>query len=102
MNDDKKESIDFENIGCSIFVLCCFINPVVRIWTVVIAYKTSGFWAAVISTPVPLVSDTYWLIRVGLNTGFTSPYCITVIALLSLLILSALMYCIRIMCQVEE
>lgn len=70
-----------------------------RIWTVIIAYNTSGFWAAVISIPVPLVSDIYWLIRVGVNTGFTSPYCVTVIALLSLLIVAAIIFIVSILIE---
>lgn len=92
MNGDKKESIDFENIGCILYVLCCIVNPVIHIWTVIIAYKTSGLWAAVISTPLPVVSEIYWLIRIGVNDGFTSPYCVTVIALLPLLIPALLIY----------
>lgn len=102
MSNERNERFDLASIGYYMFIFSWVMDLPVRIWTVIIAYKMSGIWTAVISAPLPLISDIYWLIRVGTNTGFTSAYCITVIALLSLIILSGLLFCIGIMLEVKE
>ena len=44
----------------SIFPITAIIT---HIWTVIIAFTEGGFWAGVISTILPFLSELYWIFQ---------------------------------------
>lgn len=55
---------------------------IIHAWTVFIAYAASGVIAAVLSLMFPVLSEVYWFTKIGLQSSFADPYCLTIIGYL--------------------
>lgn len=72
-------------------LLSQFISGVGHLWTIVIAFKTAGFWAAVGTFFLPIISNIYWFVRVGNYAGyFKSWYCLLFMGGIVLVILTVI------------
>lgn len=45
-------------------VIASILAAVVHVWTVIIAFKISGFWAALLSFLFPIISQIYWAVKI--------------------------------------
>ena len=78
-----KEKSGFGIIGLA-FAVQSILGVVIHIWTVVIAFLTSGLFAAVITLILPVLSEIYWFIKVGSNVGFGTTYCVAIMVYIGL------------------
>ena len=74
-----KEKSGFGIMGLA-FAIQSVLGLVIHVWTVVIAYLTSGLFAAVLTLIFPVISEIYWFFKVGSNLGFGVNYCVAIMA----------------------
>ena len=74
-----KEKSGFGIMGLA-FAIQSVLGLVIHVWTVVIAYLTSGLFAAVLTLIFPVISEIYWFFKVGSNLGFGVYYCVAIMA----------------------
>ena len=53
----------FYIVSSALTVIASILAAVVHVWTVIIAFKISGFWAALLSFFFPIISQIFWLIK---------------------------------------
>ena len=53
----------FYIIFSTLKVIASVLAAVVHVWTVIIAFKISGFWAALLSFFFPFISQIFWVIK---------------------------------------
>ena len=54
----------FYIIFSTLKVIASVLAAVVHVWTVIIAFKISGFWAALLSFLFPIISQIYWAVKI--------------------------------------
>jgi hypothetical protein len=74
-----KEKSGFGIMGLA-FAIQSILGLVIHVWTVVIAYLTSGLFASVLTLIFPVLSEIYWFFKVGSNLGFGVNYCVAIMA----------------------
>ena len=78
-----------ENVGAGVMGMAWIgaqiLGAIIHVYTILIAYSLSGFFAAVISLALPVVSQVYWFFKVASLAGFGATYCVTIMAFLGLL-----------------
>lgn len=80
------------NIGSGLFVigawLASILGVVIHTWTVIMAWRIAGFFAAVITMIFPIFAEGYWFFKVGFNVGFLNNwYCIAIMTYVGLSII---------------
>jgi len=83
----KKMSIR-ETVGGGIMGLAgtaaSVLGLVIHVWTIVIAFAVSGLVGAVTTLMFPVLGEVYWFFKVGGNAGFSTIYCISLMAYVGL------------------
>ena len=78
----KEKMSAKEYIGGGIMMLAYIVagilGLVIHVWTIVIAFMTSGLFAAVLTFIFPVLSEIYWFFKVGSSLGFGTNYCIVI------------------------
>jgi hypothetical protein len=68
--------------GGSVFVLGMMavwgLGVMLHLWTILIAFMSSGFIAAALTLIFPFVSEAYWFIKLWWNFGFWQLYTVAV------------------------
>lgn len=77
----NKKNYDMITLIRSIGSIWFITAIITHLWTTIIAFSESGFFAALLSLFIPFLSEIYWIIQMwGENNAYTS------IALIHLLI----------------
>ena len=77
-----------ETAGCALFGAGYFVmvllGAVIHVWTIVIAYETSGLPAAVLALILPILAQIYWFFDVMSASGtIANSYCLSILAYLA-------------------
>lgn len=66
------------------YIVAGILGLVIHVWTIVIAFLTSGLFAAVLTFIFPVLSEIYWFFKVGSSLGFGTNYCIAIMVYIGL------------------
>jgi hypothetical protein len=77
-----------ENIGLGIITLAwgavMILGLTIHVWTIVASYIAKGLIVAVFTFLMPGISEIYWFVKIGIELGFDSNYCVAIMAYLGL------------------
>ena len=74
-----KQNASLGIMGLSMFA-AGIIGIVIHIWTIGIAYSTSGIFAALITFFFPFISEIIWFFKLGSALGYDTTYCVAMMA----------------------
>ena len=71
--------------GCAlasvVYPLMMLLGAAIHVWTIVIAFETSGLVTAIFSAALPVLAQLYWGVLISIATGtFANVYCVTLVA----------------------
>ena len=83
-----------EYVGCAIpgkaDKVLSVLGVIIHVWTMILAFKIKGFYAAFMTFFFPVLSQIFWFFKIGAKVGYTkSWFCISlmVYAILWVLVL---------------
>ena len=62
-----------------ILIVLGILSVIIHVWTIIIAFFSSGFLAAILTFSFPILSEIYWFFDIGEKIGYGSLYCKTII-----------------------
>jgi hypothetical protein len=55
-------------------ILLWILGGLMHLWTIYIAYSTSGLFWGIVTFFLPVISQIFWGLKAWFNFGFDSPY----------------------------
>ncbi len=79
MTGKFKKGVGYVLVGIA-YPIMGILGLVIHIWTIVIAFTTSGLVSAVISLMLPVVAQIYWFIKVwSIAETVLNQYCLAIL-----------------------
>ncbi|HWP53738.1 MAG TPA: hypothetical protein VN476_06350 [Pyrinomonadaceae bacterium] len=63
----------------------CFVNLLIHLWTVVLAYQMKGFWPMLASLVLPGLAEFYWAYMLWNTMPYYSVIAVTVVVVFGIL-----------------
>lgn len=61
----------------------------VHLYTILVAYKIAGFFAAILALAMPLIAQIYWFIKIWINIGsFLNGYSVVILAYIAVMVVT--------------
>lgn len=83
-----RENVERAVAGRRADMVLSVLGVIIHVWTIILAFKIKGFFAAFMTFFFPVLSQIYWFFKIGTKAGYTKNwFCIALMVYASVWVL---------------